>query len=127
MYIYVHRGIFKSKSNINDGAFFISVKPYFKNILNLIKLPLGSIFIQLTLSWKKLTTVKTSGEKVFCQQWNNSFFGIWNYAMEVQHQQRFLNKHLLKVSKLLLFVYIVFFFHYFKYYGQNVFSRTSVL
>ena len=30
--------------------FFISVKPYFKNILNSIELPLGSIFARLTLS-----------------------------------------------------------------------------
>ena len=34
--------------------FFISVKPYFKNILNSIELPLGSIFARLTLSWKSL-------------------------------------------------------------------------
>ena len=30
------------------------------------------------------------------------------------------------MSKLLVFC-IVFFFHYFKYYGQNVFSRITVL
>ena len=34
--------------------FFISVKPYFKNVLNSIELPLGSIFAQLTLAWKSL-------------------------------------------------------------------------
>ena len=30
--------------NIFNQAFFTSVKPYFKNVLNSIKLPLGSIF-----------------------------------------------------------------------------------
>ena len=34
--------------------FFISVKPYFKNVLNSIELPLGSIFAQLTFAWKSL-------------------------------------------------------------------------
>ena len=46
--------------------FFTSVKPCFKNVLNLIELPLGSIFYTTHLFVKKLTTVKTSGEKVFC-------------------------------------------------------------
>ena len=38
----------------------------------------------------------------------------------------FLNWHLIKVSKLLVFV-LISFFHYFKYYGQNIFSRITVL
>ena len=63
---YVHRGIFRTKSNIFDEAFFTSVKPYFKNLLNSIELPLGSIFYTTHPFVKKLTTVKTSGEKVFC-------------------------------------------------------------
>ena len=41
---YVHRGIVRTKLNIYDGAFFTLVKPYFKNVLDLIILPLGSIF-----------------------------------------------------------------------------------
>ena len=41
---YVHKGIFRTMSNIYDGAFFTSVKPYFKNLLNSIELPLGPIF-----------------------------------------------------------------------------------
>ena len=41
---YVLRGIFRIKLEIYDGAFVTSVKPYFKNVLNSIKLPLGSIF-----------------------------------------------------------------------------------
>ena len=41
---YVHKGIFRTKSNIYDRAFFTSVKPYFKNVLNSIELPLSSIF-----------------------------------------------------------------------------------
>ena len=35
---------FRTKLNIYDGAFFTLVKPYFKNVHNSIKLPLGSIF-----------------------------------------------------------------------------------
>ena len=45
--------------------FFTLVKPYFKNVLNSIKLPLGLIFYT-THSFVK--TLKTSAEKVFCQQ-----------------------------------------------------------
>ena len=33
----VHKGIFRTKLNIYDGAFFTSVKPYFKNVLNWIE------------------------------------------------------------------------------------------
>ena len=44
-------------------SFFTSVKPYFKKVLNLIKLPLGSSFYTTHPFVKK--TVKTSGE-VFC-------------------------------------------------------------
>ena len=51
---YVHKRIFRTMSNIYDGAFFTSVKPYFKNVLNSIELSLGSIFERLTLSWKSL-------------------------------------------------------------------------
>ena len=52
--------------NIFNQAFFTSVKPYFKNVLNLIELPLGSIFYTTHTFVKKLTTVKTLGEKFFC-------------------------------------------------------------
>ena len=56
----------RTKSNIYDGAFFTSVKPYFKNVLNSIKFPLGPIFYTTHPFVKKPTTLKTSGEKVFC-------------------------------------------------------------
>ena len=46
--------------------FFTFIKPYFKNILNSIELPLGSIFYTTHPFVKKLTTVKTLGEKFFC-------------------------------------------------------------
>ena len=59
---YVHKGIFRTKSNIYDGAFFTSVKPYFKNVLNSIELPLGSIFYAPNPFVKKLSTLKTSRE-----------------------------------------------------------------
>ena len=77
--------MFRTKSNIYDGDFFTLVKPYFKNVLNLLKLPLGSIFYTTYPFVKKTcnpTTVKISGEKVFCQQWDNLFFEIQNYAIE---------------------------------------------
>ena len=45
-----------SRENPDDGAFFTSVKPYFKNIVNSIKLPLGSIFYTTLSFVKKLTT-----------------------------------------------------------------------
>ena len=84
MQSHAHRGIFRTKLNIYDGAFFTSVKPYFKNILDSIELPLSSIFTQLTVSWKKLTTLKTSGESLLLTiehsflkfeitQWNDVF------------------------------------------------------
>ena len=57
--------IFRTKPNIYDGAFFTSVKSYFKNVLNSIELPLGSIFYTTHPFVKKLTTVKTQGEKAF--------------------------------------------------------------
>ena len=37
---HAHRGIFRTKLNIYDGAIFTSVKLYFKNVLNSIELPL---------------------------------------------------------------------------------------
>ena len=40
------------------------------------------------------------------------------------NKEGFLNQHLLKVLKLLVFVFS--FFLSFKYYGQNIFSRTVV-
>ena len=61
---FIQRGIFRTKSNIYRGAFFISVKPYFKNVLNSIELPVGSIFYTTHPFMKKLTTLKPLGEKV---------------------------------------------------------------
>ena len=52
--------------NIFNQAFFTSVKPDFKNVLNSIELPLGSIFCTTHTFVKKLTTVKTLGEIFFC-------------------------------------------------------------
>ena len=50
---------------IYDGAFFTLVKPYYKNVLNSIELPLGSIFYTPNPFVKKLLTLKTPREKVF--------------------------------------------------------------
>ena len=57
---------FRTKQNIYDGNFLTLVKPYFKNVLNSIKLSLGSIFFTIHPFVKKLTTVKSLGKKVFC-------------------------------------------------------------
>ena len=65
---FIHRGIFRTKSNIYRGAFFTSVKPYFKNVLNSIELPLRSIFHTTNPFVKKLTTLKNSGEKVLTME-----------------------------------------------------------
>ena len=59
MWSYFHRGIFRTKLNIYNGAFFTSVKPYFKNVLNSIELPLGCIFY---------TTHRSSLPEVFCKK-----------------------------------------------------------
>ena len=61
---YVHRGIFRTKLNIENGAFFTLVKPYFKNVLNLIELPLGYSFCTTHPFVKKLANVKTLGESL---------------------------------------------------------------
>ena len=63
---YIHKEIFRTKSNIYNGAFFTLVKPNFKNVLNSIELPLGSVFCITHPFVKNLANVKTSGEKVFC-------------------------------------------------------------
>ena len=60
---FIHRGIFRTKSNIYSGLFFTLVKPYFNNILNLIKLPLGSIFYLTHLFMEKTYNSKNFGRK----------------------------------------------------------------
>ena len=84
--------------------FFTSVKPYFKNILNLVELPVGSIFYTTQPFGKKLVTVETWVKKSFLtvEKIFSSKFKImqWNGVIN----RGFLNGHLLKVSKLLVFV-----------------------
>ena len=58
MWSYVHRRVFRTKSNIYNGTFFTSGKLYFKNVVNSIELPLGSMFYTTHPFEKKLTTVK---------------------------------------------------------------------
>ena len=104
---FIQRGIFRTKLSIYSGAFFTLVKSYFKNVLNSIELPFGSIFYTTHPFRKKLATVKTSGKKVL--------------TMELFFFSKFVE------SVKTTCVCIVFFFHYFKYYGQNIFSRITVL
>ena len=92
---------------------------------NSIKLPLRSIFYTTHPYMKKLTTVKTLREKVFCKQWSNFFS-----KFEIRQWNGVVTKKWIEVLKLASVrsacVCIVFFFQYFKYYGQNIFSRTTV-
>ena len=53
-------------------VFFTSVKPYFKNILNSIKLPLGSIFYT-PFREKTYNSEKVLEEKVFLLKWDTFF------------------------------------------------------
>ena len=87
---FIQRGIFRTRLSIYSGAFFTLVKSYFKNVLNSIELPFGSIFYTTHPFRKKLATVKTSGKKVL--------------TMEL-----FFFQNLLKVSKPLVFVLFSFF------------------
>ena len=45
----------------------------------------------------------------------------------MSHQQRWFFKLAIVKSVKTAYVCIVFFFHYFKYYGQNILSRITVL
>ena len=62
-------------------VFFTSVKPYFKNILNSIKLPLGSIFYT-PFREKTYNSEKVLEEKVFLLKWDTFFskfeIMLWN-------------------------------------------------
>ena len=80
-------GIFRIKSSIYDGAFFTSVKPYFKNVLNLIELSSGSIFYTTYPLVKKLTT-ENLGRKSLLLAMEQFFFKIRNYVMEWHHHKK---------------------------------------
>ena len=83
---YPHRDIFRTKSNIYNGAFFTSVKPYFKNVLNSIELPLSSIFYTTHPSVKKTYNSENVGKKKsFVNNGTIFFFEIRNYSMEWRH------------------------------------------
>ena len=73
---YAHRGIFRTKLNIYDGAFFSSIKPYFKNVLNLIQLPLGSIFLHNSPFREKTYNSENFGRSysLFQILWSKHFF-----------------------------------------------------
>ena len=74
--------------------FFTLIKPHFKNILNLIELPLGYFFYTTQPFVKKNLKLKTSGESLMSTI-ELLFFIIRNYAMEWCHKkmnkQGFLN------------------------------------
>ena len=80
-------------------------------------MPLGSIFTQLTHFMKKLSTLKTSGEKVFffskfeITQWNGTVTKKW-----IKKVFKLVSVKSVKTAC----VSIIFFFHYFKYYGHFI-------
>ena len=91
---YAHRGTFRTTPNIYDGAFFTSVKPYFKNVLNLIELPLGSIFYTTHPFVKKLTSQKLQQKRSFV---NHCTFFLKFEIMQwngIINKEGFLDKHL---------------------------------
>ena len=72
-------------SRTSTITFFTLVKPYFKNILNSIKLPLGSIFYMTYPFVKKAYNSENIGRKSLLLT-VEPFFEILNYAMEWCHQ-----------------------------------------
>ena len=82
MYSCFHRDIFRTKSNIYDGPFFTSVKPYFKNVLNSIEFLLGYIFY-ITHSFVKKLNCENFWIKSLLLIIQQFFLEIQNYAMEV--------------------------------------------
>ena len=83
---YVRRGIFRTKSKIYERAFFTSVKPYFKNVLNSIELSLGSM-VYTTHTFVKKLTAENFGRKSLVN--NGTIFSeIRNYAMEWRHHKK---------------------------------------
>ena len=61
---FIHRGIFRTKSNIYSGAFFTLGKPYFNNILNFDRIAYRFYFLHNIPFHEKFRTLETSGEKV---------------------------------------------------------------
>ena len=173
--------------NIYDGAFLTSVKPYFKNLLNFIELPLSSIlhtthpFLEKTYNSKKLTNsklcnrmasstnrsshqrfssrkvvfenfAKFTGKHLYQSYFFNKVAGLrpatllknrpWHRYFPVNLAKFLRTPFLQNTSGQLLkkkgffklapiksvktaCVCIVFFFHYFKYYGQKIFFQEE--
>ena len=80
---YAHKGIIRAKSKIYDRAFITSVKPYFKNALNSIELPLLSIFCTTYLPFREKTyNCENIGRKSLLLTMEQSFFfKNQNYAL----------------------------------------------
>ena len=85
---YAHRGISRTNSNIYDGAFSTSVKPYL-NELNLIELPLSFIFYTAHPFMKKLIIENFRRKNIlFMEHFFFLKFEImqWNGTMNKQKQ-----------------------------------------
>ena len=119
---YVHRGIFKTKLNICDGAFFTLVKPYFKNILNQITFRFH--FLHNSPFRKKLTTMKSLVHNGTIFFRNSKLFNGMASSQENEWRRFF---KLASVKSVKTACVCIFFLHYFRYYGQNIFLITTVL
>ena len=87
---YVRRGIFRTKSKIYERAFFTSVKPYFKNVLNSIELPLGSM-VYTTHTFVKKLTAENFGRKILLLTMEQFFSKLCNgMAPSQENEKRFL-------------------------------------
>ena len=102
--------------------FFTSVKLYFKNVLNSIELPYGSIFYTTHIFGKNLQPWKLR-EKSLLLTIEQFFFETWNYTMEWRHQwRRFFKLASVKSVK----TAALFSFYYFKYYDQNIYRKWNI-
>ena len=81
MWSYVSRGIFRTRSNIYDGAFITSFKTYFKNVPNSIELPLGSIFLHSSFFREKTKNYENVERKSLFLTMEHFFFEVWNYIV----------------------------------------------
>ena len=82
---YVHKGVFRTKSNIYDGAFFTSVKPNFKNVLNVIAFRYH--FLHNSFFREKVCNCgRKSRRKSLVNNRTIFIFEIRNYIMKWRHQ-----------------------------------------
>ena len=90
----------------------------------LIKLPLGSIFYTTHPFVKKLTTMKSLVHNGTIFFRNSKLFNGMASSQENEWRRFF---KLASVKSVKTACVCIFFLHYFRYYGQNIFLITTVL